>query len=92
MVAQQDGHRGHALLLSQLDDRLDGGHGAARAAERAVGNDVDALLLGVIGDVGLGELGVNLELDGSGDDLDRGQKLIDVLLAILQEGVQVSIR
>lgn len=83
MVAEQDAHGGGALLLGELDDGLDGGQRAACAAEGAVGDDVDALLLAVLCDLGLGQPGVDFELDGGGDDLGLGEKLIEILFAVL---------
>jgi hypothetical protein len=83
VVAEEDGDRADVVLLGELDDGLDSDERAAGAAEGAVGNDLDALLFAETGNLRLREPGVKLELDGGGHNLGRGQKLLEVLLAVL---------
>ena len=92
VVAEEDGDRADTMLLGELDNGLDSDERAASAAERAVGNDLDALLLAEAGDLRLGQPRVKLELDGSGRDLGGGQKLLEVLLAVLFHAKNVRIR
>jgi hypothetical protein len=88
--AQQDGRGVDAVLLGDLDDGVERGQGAASAAEGAVRHDVDALLLAELDDVGLGEVRVQLDLVDGGDDGGLGEKLLEVLLAVLCVAPRVS--
>ena len=54
MKAQKDGSRADALLLGQLNNRRRLLERAAGAAERAVSDDVDVLLLAEVDNFGLG--------------------------------------
>lgn len=72
------------MLLGNLDDWLGSEQRTARAAKRAVGHDVDALLLAELDDLVLRQAGVVLNLIDGGDDLGiGGEELLEVALAVL---------
>lgn len=89
MVAEEDGGGRDALLLGNLDDGFGGHHGTTGTAQGAVGNNVDALLLAVVDNLLLGQAGVVLNLVDGGDDGGVGQKLLEVLDAVLQRCVSL---
>ena len=89
MVAEEDGGGRDALLLGNLDDGLGGHHGTTSATQGAVGNNVDALLLAVVDNLLLGQAGVVLNLVDGGNDGGVGQKLLEVLDAVLQRCVSL---
>jgi hypothetical protein len=74
------------VLLGDLDDGLGREERAARAAERAVPHDVDALLLAEVDDLLLGKGGVVLDLVDGGDDGGVGEELLEVAFAVLKGG------
>jgi hypothetical protein len=74
------------VLLGDLDDGLGSEERAARAAERAVPHDVDALLLAEVDDLLLREGGVVLDLVDGGDDGGVGEELLEVAFAVLKGG------
>ena len=63
------------MLLCDLDDRLSGHHGPAGATERAVGHDVDAVLLAEIDNLLLRQRRVVLNLVHRGLYRAVGEKL-----------------
>lgn len=71
------------MLLSNLLDGLGSEQGAACAAKRAVGHDMDALLLAQVDNLLLRKSRVILDLVDSRDNLGLGQQLLKVLLAVL---------
>ncbi len=83
MVTQQHLSRRHTVLLSNSDDRLGSEERPARAAQWAVGHDVDALLLAEVDDLLLGERRVVLDLVDGGDDGGVGEELLEVAFAVL---------
>lgn len=83
MVAEEDGRGRDTLLLGNFDNRLSGHDGTASAAERAVGLNVDTLLLAEVDDLLLRKAGVVLDLVDGGDDGGMRQKLLKVSLAVL---------
>lgn len=83
VVAEENGAGRDALLLGNLDDRLAGHQRAASAAERAVGDNVDALFTAEIDNLLLGKAGVVLDLVDGRDNLGHGEKLLKVLFAVL---------
>lgn len=68
MIAQQNSRGLHSVLLGDLDDWLGLEEGAAGAPHRAVGHDVDALLLAEVYNLLLGKCRVVLNLVDGGDD------------------------
>ena len=85
MVAEEDGRGRDTSLLGNLNDGLSGHDGTTGAAQRAVGLNVDALLLAQVDNLLLGKTGVVLDLVNGGDDSGVRQKLLKVLLAVLQK-------
>lgn len=83
MVAQKNRCRADAALLGNLDDGLSGEQRASRAAERAVGDYVDALGGAEVDDFLLRQAGVVLDLVDGGDDAAAGEQLLEVFLAVL---------
>lgn len=83
MIAQQDSRRLDAVLLRDLDHGLGREQRAARAPQRAVRHDVDALLLAEVDDLLLGERRVVLDLVDGGDHGGVGEELLEVALAVL---------
>jgi hypothetical protein len=71
------------VLLGNLDNGLGLEHGAARATERAISHDVDALLVAEVDDLLLREGRVVLDLVDSRDNGRLSQQLLEVLLAVL---------
>lgn len=83
MVAEQHGGRRDALSLGNLDHGLGAHHGPAGAPQGAVGYDVDALFLAQVDNLLLGQARVVLDLVDGGDDGGVGEKLLEVLDAVL---------
>lgn len=83
VVAQQDCACGNALLLRNLDHRLCSHERAARAAQRAVSHDVDAIVLAKVDNLLLGKAGVVLNLVDGGDHGGVGEELLEISLAVL---------
>lgn len=83
VVAEKDGRGRDTLLLGNLDNGLSGHDRTASAAQRAVGLNVDALLLAEVDNLLLGKAGVVLDLVDGGDDGGMRQKLLKVSLAVL---------
>jgi hypothetical protein len=83
MVAEEDGRSRDASLLGNLDDRRSGHDGTTGATQRAVGLNMDTLLLAEVDDLLLGKFGVVLDLVNGGNDGGVRQKLLEVLLAVL---------
>lgn len=83
MVAEQNSASRNTLLLSNLDDRLAGHEGAASAAKRTVGDNVDALFTAEVDNLLLGKAGVVLDLVDGRDNLGHREKLLKVLFAVL---------
>lgn len=68
MVAEEDGRGRDTSLLGNLDDRRSGHDGATSATQRAVGLNMDTLLLAEVDDLLLGKFGVVLDLVNGGND------------------------
>jgi hypothetical protein len=83
MITQQNSGRLDAMFLGDLDDRLGAEERAARAAQRAVGHDVDALFLAKVDNLLLRERRVVLDLVDGGNDGGVGEELFKVALAVL---------
>ena len=83
MVAQQDGRCRNAAPLGDLDYGLGLEQRPARAAERAVGHDADALLPAQVDNLLLRQGRVVLDLVDSGDDLAVREQLLQVQFAVL---------
>jgi hypothetical protein len=83
MVAEEDSRGRDTSLFGNLDDRRGGHDGTAGATQRAVGLNMDTLLLAEVDDLLLGKLGVVLDLVNGGNDGGVRQKLLEVLLAVL---------
>ena len=86
MITQQHSRGLNAMLLRDLDDGLSREERAARAAERAVGHDVDALFLAQVDNLLLRQRRVVLDLIDGGDDGSVGEELFEVAFAILFRG------
>lgn len=83
MVAQENSSRADALLLGNLLHALVLEQRAARAAERAVRHDLDALALAEVDEVVLGQGRVVLDLVRGGHDLGLGEELLEVDPAVV---------
>ena len=79
VVRQQNSRGGNIVLLRNGDDALVLKQRGACAAERAVGGDVDALLLAEVDDLLLGEQRVVLDLVGGRGDGGLCEQLLQVL-------------
>ncbi len=84
MVAQQHGRRVDGVLGRDLDDGLGLHQRPARAAQRAVGHDVDALGLAQVDDLLLRQRRVVLDLVDGRDHGAVGEELLEVALAVLR--------
>lgn len=83
MVAEQNSGRADTLLLSKLDNGRGAHHRPTSASERAVSHDVNALFVTQVDYLLLRQAGVVFDLVHGGDDLGMGQKLLEVLFAVL---------
>lgn len=83
MPAQQNGRWRNPAPLGNLDDGLRGEQGAAGAAQRTVGGDVDALGLAEVNNLLLGQGGVVLDLVDGRDDSGLGKEFLQVLDAVV---------
>lgn len=79
MVAEKNSSRSNSTLLGNSHDGLCGEHGATGAAQRAVGGDVNAVLVAEVDNLLLGERGVVLDLVDGGNNGGLGQELLEVL-------------
>ena len=83
MPAQEDRGGIDALPLRNLYDRLCRQQRTARAAERAVCSDVNALLVAEVDGLLLGETGVVLNLVDGWDHVGVGEKLLEIGSAVV---------
>lgn len=83
MVAEEHCSRADAALLGNLDHGRGGEERAARAAERAVGDDMDALVAAEVDNLLLRQAGVVLDLVDGGDDGAPREELLEVFFAVL---------
>ena len=86
MIAQQHSRRLDPMLLRNLHDRLGLHQRPARAAERAVGHDVDAPLLAQVDNLLLRQGGRVFNLVDGRDDGGVREELFQVALAVLLSG------
>ena len=86
MVAQENGGRRHAALLGDLDDRFGLQQRSARAAQRAVGHDADALLLAQIDNLLLRQGRMVLDLVDGRDYFAVREQLLEICFAVLLAG------
>ena len=87
MIAQQHSGRLDAVLLGDGDDGLGREQRAARAAERAVRHDMDALLVAEVDNLLLRQRRVVLNLVHGGDDGGVREELFEVAFAVLERGL-----
>jgi hypothetical protein len=88
MVAEEDSGGSNALALGDLDDGLRSHHGTASAPQRAVGDNVNALLVAQVDNLLLGKTGVVLNLVDGGNNGSVGEKLLEILDAVLHPETQ----
>lgn len=86
MITQQHSRWLDAVLLGDGDDRFGREHRAARATERAVRHDVDALLVAEVDNLLLRQSRVVLDLVDGGDDGCMREELFEVSFAVLERG------
>lgn len=79
VVGEENRSRSNVVLLCGGDDTLVIEERRACAAERAVGGDMDALLLAEVNDLLLGQKRMVLDLIGGGDDGGLCEQLLEVL-------------
>jgi hypothetical protein len=79
VIAEENSGGGNATLLGNGHNGLRSEHGAAGAAQRAVGCDMDAGLVTEVDNLLLGQRGVVLNLVDSGNNSSLGQELLKVL-------------
>lgn len=85
MPAQQDRGRVNTLLLGNLDDGLCRQQRTARAAERAVCGNVNALLLAEVNSLLLGKAGVVLNLVDGRNHGGLGEEFLKVGPAVVAD-------